>query len=218
MLVEDIMTRDVITVEPTDTIRSALLKVQQCRIRHIPVVENGKLVGIISDRDVRDACPSILSEPHEDDEDIFQAPVSCIMRKDVITASPLDFVEEAAYVLYENGIGCLPVVSGEENKLVGIITKTDILYTLVELMGVNFPSSRIEVEVDDRIGTLTDVTQLFKLAKCNVSSVLVFPGKKPAKKNLVFRIQTIDPRKIVSMIKGAGYHVVWPKDPGEYHE
>jgi acetoin utilization protein AcuB len=214
MLVEDIMKRDVITVEPTDTIRTVLLKVQQCRIRHIPVVENGQLVGIISDRDVRDACPSILGQPHEDDESIYCMPVSNIMRKDVITASPLDFVEEAAYVLYENGIGCLPVVSCED-KLIGIITETDILHTLVELMGVNFPSSHIEVEVDDRIGLLADISQLFKIAKCNVSSVLVFPGKKHPKKNLVFRVQTIDPRKVVSLIKEAGYHVVWPKDPGE---
>ncbi len=215
MLIEDIMKRDVITVEPTDTIRTVLLKVQQYRIRHIPVVEKGNLVGIISDRDVRDACPSILGQPHDDDESIFCTPVSNIMRKDVITSSPLDFVEEAAYVLYENGIGCLPVVSGEHDQLIGIITETDILHTLVELMGVNFPSSHIEVEVDDRIGILADVTQLFKIAKCNVSSVLVFPGRRPTKKNVVFRVQTIDPRKVVSLIKGAGYHVVWPKDPGE---
>lgn len=215
MLVEDIMRRNVVTVEPNDTIRLALLKIQQFRIRHIPVIDEGILVGILSDRDIRDACPSILGTPHEEDENILCTPVVDIMRKDVITADPLDFVEEAAYVLYENAIGCLPVVSGEKNQLVGIITETDILHTLVELMGVNFPSSHIEVEVDDRIGLLSEVTQIFKESKCNVSSVLVFPGRKPTKKNLVFRVQTIDPRRVVEKINAAGFKVIWPKDPGE---
>lgn len=216
MLVENIMNRNVITVDSSDTIRIALLKVQQYRIRHLPVVKDGQLIGIISDRDVRDACPSILGTPHKEDEDILGSPISSIMRKDVITADPLDFVEEAALILYANNIGCLPVVSGDQNKLVGIITEKDILNTLVELMGVNYPSSHIEVEVDDRIGLLADVSQIFKAAKCNVSSVLVFPEKQQsAKKNLVFRVQTIDPRRVVQMIKAAGYHVIWPKDPGE---
>lgn len=216
MLVENIMNRNVITVEPSDTIHIALLKVQQYRIRHLPVVQDGQLIGIISDRDVRDACPSILGTPHKEDEDILCSPISNIMRKDVITADPLDFVEEAALILYENNIGCLPVVSGDKNQLIGIITEKDILNTLVELMGVNFPSSHIEVEVDDQIGLLADVSQFFKAAKCNVSSVLVFPEKQHStKKNLVFRVQTIDPRKVVQLIKEAGYHVIWPKDPGE---
>jgi acetoin utilization protein AcuB len=209
MLVKDIMNRDVVTVEPTDSIRMALLKVHQYRIRHLPVVSVGKLVGIISDRDVRDACPSVLTEPNEDDEQIMDTPVSSIMRKDVITAHPLDFVEEAALTLYDNHIGCLPVVV--DDVLQGIITETDILHTLVQLMGVHYPSSHIEVEVEDRTGLLADVAQIFKGANCNVTSVLVFPGKNIGKKNLVFRVQTIDTRNVVSKIEAAGYRIIWPR-------
>lgn len=210
MLVEDIMRRDVITVAPTDSIRLALLKVHQYRIRHIPVVEDGKLVGIISDRDVRDACPSIISAPHDDDDQIMNTAVSAIMRKDVITAHPLDFVEEAALALYDNRIGSLPVVT-DGDELIGILTETDILYTLVELMGVHYPSSHIEVEVDDQIGILADVSHIFKEANCSVTSVLVFPGKHLGKKNLVFRVQTINPRHVTDKIEEAGYHIIWPR-------
>lgn len=210
MLVEDIMKRDVVTVELTDSIRLALLKVHQYRIRHLPVISQGKLVGIISDRDVRDACPSIIGIPREDDEHVLNTPVSSIMRKDVICAHPLDFVEEAALALYDNRIGCLPVVVDDELK--GIITETDILHTLVELMGVHYPSSHIEVEVDDRTGLLADVAEIFKEANCNVTSVLVMPGKHLGKKNLVFRVQTIDPRHLVSKIEEAGYRIVWPRE------
>jgi acetoin utilization protein AcuB len=210
MLVEDIMKKDVITVDSNDSLRLTLLKVHQNRIRHIPIVEQGKLVGIISDRDIRDACPSIISASHPDDEKVMTTPVSTIMRRDVITAHPLDFIEEAALALYENHIGCLPVVV--DDTLVGILTETDILHTLVELMGVHYPSSHIEVEVDDRTGLLADVAQLFKETNCNVTSVLVFPGQHTGKKNLAFRVQTIDPRKVVSKIEEAGYRVVWPRE------
>ncbi|WP_027416836.1 acetoin utilization AcuB family protein [Aneurinibacillus terranovensis] len=210
MLVEDIMKRNVITVESSDSIRLAMLKVDQNRIRHLPVIEDGQLVGILSDRDLRDACPSIIGETRTEDDQVMSTSVSSIMRKEVITCHPLDFVEEAALAMYDNHIGCLPVVEGD--RLQGIITETDILHTLVELMGVHYPSSHIEVEVDDRIGLLADVTQIFKEAKCNVTSVLVFPGRRLNKKNLVFRVQTIDPRKIVSKIEEAGYRVVWPDE------
>ncbi|MBN6188228.1 CBS domain-containing protein [Aneurinibacillus sp. BA2021] len=210
MLVEDIMKRDVVTVEPADSIRLALLKVHQYRIRHLPVVSCGKLVGIISDRDVRDACPSIISESCQEDDKILNTPVSSIMRKDVITIHPLDFVEEAALALADHHIGCLPVVVDDELK--GIITETDILQTLVELMGVQYPSSHIEVEVDDRTGLLADVAAIFKEANCNVTSVLVLPGKHPGKKNLVFRVQSIDPRHVIAKIEEAGYRIVWPRE------
>lgn len=212
MLIEDIMNRNVVTVKPTDTIRLAMLMTAQHRIRHLPVIdESGKLVGIISDRDLRDACPSKL-ENCQDDE-IFNRPIEVIMHKNVITAHPLDFVEEAAYTLYENKVGCLPVV--DQDELRGILTESDILHTLVELMGVHYPSSHVEVEVDDRPGMLADVASVFKEMRSNVNSVLVYPGKSHGKKNLVFRVQTIDPRKLTKKLEESGYQVIWPKDPGE---
>ena len=120
-------------------------------------------------------------------------------------------MEEAAYVLYQNKIGCLPVVDCDELK--GILTETDILYTLVELMGVHIPSSHVEVEVDDQLGMLADVTAVFKENKSNVNSVLVFPGRRYGKKNIVFRVQNFDTRKLTKSLTENGYRVVWPKEP-----
>lgn len=211
MLIEDMMNRNIVTVRPTDTIRLAMLITAQHRIRHLPVIdEYGKLVGILSDRDLRDACPSKLET--DVDDSVFYRKVSEIMHKDVVTAHPLDFVEEAAYSLYENKIGCLPVVDG--GLLKGIITETDILYTLVEIMGVQQPSSHLEVEVDDRPGALADVAAVIKQHQCNISSVLIFPGRTFGKKNLVIRVQTIDPRKIVASLEESGFTIIWPKNTG----
>lgn len=210
MLVEDIMNRNLITIKPSETIRLAMLLTAQHRIRHLPVVDDaGKLVGIISDRDLRDAGPSRFES--EQNDDILNRKIQEIMNKNVITAHPLDFVEEAACTLYENKIGCLPVVDGDE--LQGIITDTDILYTLVELMGVHTPSSHVEVEVDDQPGVLADVSAVFKQTKYNVNSVLIFPGKKLGKKNLMFRVQALDTRRLIQSLQETGYHVIWPKEP-----
>lgn len=207
MRVEQIMRRRIVTATPSTTLKEALALLRGNRIRHLPVVENDTLVGIISDRDMRDALPSSLCE-HDDDEMVLLKPVSEIMHKEVITAHPLDFIEDAAATVYDYKVGSLPVV--ESGKLVGIITESDILYRLVELFGVNKPTSHIEVEVDDRTGMLADVSQVFKEANTNVNSVIVYPGDKPGKKNLVFRVTTIDPRHLVELLEEKGFVVSDP--------
>ncbi|GIO08991.1 acetoin utilization protein AcuB [Brevibacillus reuszeri] len=209
MRVEDIMRKTVITVNPTTPIGEALLLLRANRIRHLPVIERDILVGIVSDRDLRDALPSRLIT-HDDDETVLQKPIADIMKKHVITAHPLDFIEDAALQIYEHKIGSLPIVEG--NRLVGMITESDLFSSLIELFGVNRPSSHIEVQVDDRVGMLAEVSQIFREAHVNVSSVIVYPCKKANKKNLVFRVQTIDPRAVMQLLTDKGFTVVGPTE------
>lgn len=211
MRIEDIMRKSLVTINPTTTIGEALLLLRANRIRHLPVIDQGNLVGIVSDRDLRDALPSRLLT-HDDDEMVLHKPVADIMHRQVITAHPLDFIEDAAVQIYEHKIGSLPIVEG--NRLVGMITESDLFYSLIELFGVNKPSSHIEVEVDDRVGMLAEVSQVMREAQVNVTSVVVFPGKKPAKKNLVFRVQTIDPRALIQLLADKGFTVVGPAEGG----
>ncbi|NQF15318.1 CBS domain-containing protein [Brevibacillus sp. HB1.3] len=211
MRIEEIMRKKMVTIQPSTTIGEALLLLRANRIRHLPVIENDSLVGIVSDRDLRDALPSRLLT-HDDDDTVLHKPVANIMNQQVITAHPLDFIEDAALQLYEHKIGSLPIVEG--NRLVGLITESDLFSSLIELFGVNKPSSHIEVEVDDRVGMLAEVSQVFRDAQVNVTSVVVFPGKKPAKKNLVFRVQTIDPRIVTQLLLEKGFSVIGPTEGG----
>ncbi|MFD2370867.1 acetoin utilization AcuB family protein [Brevibacillus sp. GCM10020057] len=211
MRIEDIMRKQVITVSPSTTIGEALLLLRTNRIRHLPVLEQEQLVGLVSDRDLRDALPSHLLT-HEDDDTVFHKPVADIMSRQVITAHPLDFIEDAAAQVYEHKIGSLPIVDG--GRLVGMITESDLFSSLIELFGVNKPSSHIEVEVDDRVGVLAEVTEVFRDAHVNICSVLVYPGKNPPLKNLVFRAQTIDPRPLIQKLTDKGFAVVWPTKGG----
>jgi acetoin utilization protein AcuB len=212
MIIEEIMKRDVLTLTEDAPIKDAMLLLDKYRIRHIPIVEgpNKRIVGIISDRDIRDASPSIFhSTEHLED---FLKPVSSIMQRNVITAHPLDFVEEVSTIFYEHNIGCLPVT--EDDELLGIITETDVLHTLVELMGAHQPSSHIEVKVKNKTGMLASIANIFKELHINITSVLVYPYKNPEYKILVFRVQTMDPRRIIHAIEKEGYEVIWPKQPG----
>ncbi|QRG66139.1 CBS and ACT domain-containing protein [Brevibacillus choshinensis] len=211
MRIEDIMRKNVVTVSPSTSIGEALLLLRAKRIRHLPVVEHTRLVGIVSDRDLRDALPSRLLT-HEDDDTILHKPVADIMHKQVITAHPLDFIEDAAAQLYEHKIGSLPIV--DRSQLVGMITESDLFSSLIELFGVNKPSSHIEVEVDDRAGMLAEVSQVFREAHVNVCSVVVYPSKNVHKKNLVFRVQTIDPRIVTQKLSDKGFTVIWPTEGG----
>jgi acetoin utilization protein AcuB len=205
------MKRKVITLTHTSTIKDAMQLLELHQIRHIPIVDdNNKLVGIISDSDIRDASPSIFHfTDHLED---FLKPISSIMKTNVITAHPLDFVEEVSTLFYEHHIGCLPIL--DDGELVGIVTETDMLHTLVELMGAHQPSSHIEVKVENITGKLSDIAAIFKDLKVNITSVLVYPHQNPAFKILVFRVQTIDPRRVVKVIEENGYDVMWPSEPG----
>lgn len=206
MLVEQAMTSDVCCVTLDTTIEKALALTTAHRIRHLPVVENDKLVGIISDRDLRNAMPSCLGE--NESRSLAETPVSAIMKTDVITAHPLDFVEDAANTLFQKRIGCLPVVSGD--KLIGIITERDILHTLVEMMGVSSPTSRVEIQVPDRPGMLAEVADFLRARKTNVASVMVFPSQEEGSKTIVFRLRTMDPRRFMQDVENAGYKVIEP--------
>lgn len=213
MRIEEIMRKRIVTVTTETTIGEALSLLRGNRIRHLPVINGEQLVGIISDRDLRDALPSSLCK-HDDDSDVLQKTVKEIMQKEVITAHPLDFIEDAAKTVYDYKVGSLPVVEGP--KLVGIITESDILNSLVELFGVDKPSSHIEVEVDDLVGMLAEVSQIFREAHVNVTSVIVSPSRFPNKKNLVFRVQTIDPRHITEKLHDRGFKVISPIEGGSH--
>ncbi|EPZ37760.1 MULTISPECIES: acetoin utilization AcuB family protein [Anoxybacillus] len=211
MIVEQMMKTDVIALKPSNTIADALSIVKQKNIRHLPIVDDEyHVIGIVTDRDLRDASPSIF-HANEHLEDL-QKPLSTIMKTNVITGHPLDFVEEVAALFYEHRISCMPIV--KENKLVGIITESDLLYTLVQLTGAHQPGSQIEIKVPNRTGMLSEVTSMFQKRNINISSVLVYPDQDEKYKVLVFRIQTMNPMAIIEDLKAQGYDVLWPNLPG----
>jgi acetoin utilization protein AcuB len=203
------MTKAPITIKRDDSFQTALNLLRQGGVRHLPVVEGKKLVGILTDRDLRQASPSPATSLsiYEIKYLLDKILVKDIMVKDVITVPPTATVEFAAKLLYENKVGALPIVN-EKGELVGIITETDILETFVEATGLGEPSSRIEVEMEDKPGALAKVAQLIKKHNVNIVSVMTIPATKKGKRIVVFRLSATDPSAVRKEIEGAGYPVV----------
>lgn len=133
MKVKNWMITEVITASPKDTIEDAIQLMRRFSIRHLPVIENGKLVGLVTESNLR----AYLSSEQ------LQTPLKEVMILNPITVDPETSIDEVARIIYKYKIGGLPVVSGE--KLVGIITITDILEAFIELMGLLKSSSRLDV-------------------------------------------------------------------------
>jgi len=215
LLVKDAMTREIVTLSPDETAGTALALCRERRIRHLPVLKEGKLVGIVSDRDLRSSTPA-LGDPART-EALQEILVEDVMATDVVSALPDDPVEQAANTMREHRIGCLPVVEGGE--LVGIITASDVMDALVYLVGANEPGSRMEIALPDRPGALAGAAGVFGM--CGINIVSAAMGQKqepvdaegPGERIVVFRVDTIDTSDVVGYLEEAGYSVLWPPKP-----
>lgn len=153
MFVADWMTRKVISVTADNNIVEAIKSMKEKKIKHLPVVDgSGKVVGILSDRDIKEFTPSKVSsfEVRELNYILYTTKVKAIMKKKVFTTSPETPIEEAALTMLENDIGCLPVV--EHKKLVGIISDRDLFRVLVDITGVRQGGERFALTLKDKIG------------------------------------------------------------------
>lgn len=211
MLIEEIMNKQVLTLQPTHTMADAAKLMKERKIRHVPVVdENGKLLGLVTERDLKNALPSSLLK--DGDTSLYHRTLDQIMITNPIIGHPLDFVEEVALILYEHRIGCLPIVS--KGELVGIITGTDLLYTYIEITGATKPSSQMEIRVQDRIGALHEVTKIFANHHASILSVLIYPDSKDDEnKILSIRLKIMNPLPIIDELCKEGFDVLWPNIP-----
>ena len=134
MKVSDRMTRDVVTLEEDQSLRDALSLQQRHKIRHIPIVTLGRVVGILTDRDLKRASPSLLSGISQEkyDELLDTTLVGQVMTRDPQAVTPETSIKEVAKILIDQKFGALPVT--DKNQLVGIITDIDLLGVLHELL------------------------------------------------------------------------------------
>lgn len=135
LLVRDHMVRSVASLPQTDSLLEAALLLRRTGFRHLPIVDGERLVGIITDRDVSRLAPSMLGKVTAKEYNaIFEnTPLEKVMTRDPITVTPETRVLDAVALLHNKKLGCLPVV--EDDRLVGIITVTDMLGLLLNLLG-----------------------------------------------------------------------------------
>lgn len=135
-LVRDIMTTELTTLEADAKLLDAALLMRSSGFRHLPVVKDGKLVGLLSDRDVHRASPSMFSNtsPEEYNRLFETTPIEKVMTKDPVSVSPDAPVSEVVRLMHQHKYGSVPVVDAS-GGLAGIVTTTDMLRILSELLG-----------------------------------------------------------------------------------
>ena len=217
LLVRDWMTRNLVTLSPEASVAEALTLCRERRIRHIPILEEGRLVGIVSDRDLRDASPT-LGDPDRASA-LQEIRVEDVMTREVITVDPQDSIENAAQEMYELKIESLPVVAEEsvanegpvvaEEELLGIVTSSDVMRALVMLVGLSEPGCRIEVQAPNRAGTLAEAVGKIQGLEVDIVSVLSDPDLRSGNRTMVFQLATADPSSVMQSLRTAGYEVSW---------
>ncbi len=196
MYVETVMTRPVLTLDASRPVREAVELMRARRFRHLPVVAEGRMCGIVSDRDVTGD---------------GGAPLSAVMHRKVIAVPPDTPVESASALMLENKIGCLPVVSAE-GDLLGIVTESDLFRLLTQLLGGHEPSTRLRLRLDDLSGQLPTVTALARDHGAPITTLATEPVEAgEPRRSIILRVATIDARPFVAALRGAGVEVDAPR-------
>lgn len=201
MLVGERMSHPVITVPPSMPIVDALNLMKREHIRRAPVVQEGKLVGIVSEKDLLNASPSSATSLSvwELNYLLSKVTVKEIMTTKVLTVDESTPIEEAARIMADNKIGALPVMRGDE--LVGIITETDLFKIFLELMGAREPGVRVTVLVPEKRGQLAQLTQAIASQGGNFVAFGVFSGESPANRLVTFKVTEMDEDKVRQLIE-----------------
>ena len=193
MLVYERMSRHPLTVKPNTAVDAALKRMREEKIRRFPVVDNdGKLVGIVSDKDLLYAAPSPATSLsiYELHYLYSRITVEQVMSREVITVEESDPLEEAARIMVDNKVGGLPVM--REGKLVGIITETDIFKTFMEMLGARDQGLRLTLLCPDQQGELAALASAVAELGGNIISLGTFWGEDASNAIITLKVSGVD--------------------------
>ncbi len=173
MLVKDWMSSDVVTVDDEASIMEVTQLMRENNVRRVPVMKEGRLIGIISDRDIKAASPSKATtlDVHELYYLLSKLKVKEVMTKNPITVGPDDTVEKAAVVMLSNKISGLPILD-VRGQLVGILTQGDVFRVLTSITGVYRGGVQFAFELEDRPGSIKEVADVIRAAGGSLTSIL----------------------------------------------
>jgi acetoin utilization protein AcuB len=214
MFVARRMQKNPVTMPPSASLYEAQEKMRMRSIHQIPVVsEDGKLLGIISDRDIRGTVLPVGMIPgftaEEAEKFLKNTPVEKVMKRKVIVATLADTLEDAIGMLYNFKINALPVVN-DEDKVVGIISRTNVLEAFIEVIGMGTISSRLDVVIPDRPGSLAQVVGIISSFQVNITSILTTGHLENGKMTSFYRIATLNVGPIRKAIEAAGFEILDP--------
>ncbi len=219
MLIKDWMSKSPVTARPATSIMKAAKLMKENGFGRLPVVDdNGDLVGIVTDRDIKEASPSKATtlDMHELYYLLSEIKVADIMTKKVITVGPEDTVEKAAVLMLRHNVGGMPVVDAA-NKVVGVITDSDIFKVLVNITGVMSGGIQFAFELPNVPGSLKTILDALKAYEVRILSILTNYDdiNKPDKRMVYIRVQPIEDARakdVIENLKANHSLLYWAKD------
>lgn len=208
MFIANRMTQHPVTVTPETTLGDAINLVKKYKFARLPVVEDGKLVGLVSEKELMRHAPSPATtlSRYEVRELLDKLVVKDIMQKEFVTISDDATIEEAALLMATNNIGGLPVLSAVGN-LVGVITEADIFRTFVDVMGLAEGKTRLTIATPDKVGVVYELSGIFTQNGLSIDSMVTC--KQPnGQYEIVMRGDIPDVESIKSQIEAKGYKVI----------
>jgi acetoin utilization protein AcuB len=213
MFIDKSMTRDVLTVDPETSIAEAADSMSRNRIRHLPVTDReGRLVGIVTDRDIRSAMPSILSSQElvgKEMERIAQLRVNDIMTKNVVTVSPMNTLEDALLLMQRTKVGAFPVLD-RQGKLVGIISVRDLMRAFINVLGIEEPGTLLCILAEDKIGQMKRIVDAITEERIPFGSILVARYWEEGKRAVFPYLLTSNVARVKAKLEGLGYTLLNP--------
>jgi acetoin utilization protein AcuB len=196
MLVGERMSYPVVSVNPELPINEALTLMRRERIRRTPVIRDGKLVGIISDKDLLNASPSPATSLSiwEMNYLLSKITVRDVMTREVLTVNHDTPIEEAARIMADNKIGGLPVI--QDDKVVGIITETDLFKIFLEMMGARETGVRCTVIVRNQPGELAKITHALTGLGGDFVAFGQFLGSDPSNRMVTFKVAGLENEQV----------------------
>lgn len=207
MYVSQFMTTQVFTVSPEESIADTMALMREKKISRMPVVEKGKLVGFVTDGDLREVSPSPATtlSVFELNYLIAKTPIREVGVKKVVTCDPDTTIEVAALLMKDHKIGGLPVV--KEGKVVGIITGSDILDAFLDVMGFLSPGQRVMIETKNEAGVMLDLAVTIKEYDVNIGSLAVY-HLRDNKVQILARLQGDRVAEVEVSLENKGYHII----------
>jgi acetoin utilization protein AcuB len=193
MLVIERMTRNPVTVTGATTVKEALNIIQERKLRHLPVLDEGEvLAGIVSEKDLLRADG--------------KAPVGEVMSTGVITVTEYTALEEAARIMADHRISSLPVV--RNGRLVGIITETDLFMIFLELLGAREKGVRLTMLIPEEKGMLASVTSEVANMGGNILALGTFMGEDPTNRMVTLKVADVSSEKLTAIMQALGMEIV----------
>lgn len=194
------MSKPVISISPEMPISDALVLMKKEKIRRAPVVKDGKLVGIVSDKDLLNASPSPVTTLSiwEMNYLLSKITVSEVMTQNVMTVTEDTPVEQAARIMADNKIGGLPVL--KDGHCVGIITETDLFKVFLDLLGAREVGVRVTIRIEDKTGKLADVTHAIAEAKGSILTLGQLMDDDNNYRLCTFKVKNLTPEQLKEIL------------------